>query len=158
MQLDALYQEIILDHYRRPHHKGLREPYDSEVHHVNPTCGDEITLRVRVDGDTVADVSYDAVGCSISQASASVLADLVIGRPVPEALARHDEFLALMQGRGRVSPDEDLLEDGVAFAGVAQFPGRIKCALLGWMAWKDATARAVAKDAVAEPAALKEDA
>jgi nitrogen fixation NifU-like protein len=157
MQLDSLYQEIILDHYRRPRHKGLREPYDAEVHHVNPTCGDEITLRVRVDGDTVADVSYDAVGCSISQASASVLTDLVIGKALPVAFACHAEFLALMQGRGQVSPDEDLLEDGVAFAGVAQFPGRIKCALLGWMAWKDATARAVAHDAVAAPAALKED-
>lgn len=149
MQLDSLYREIILDHYKHPHHRGLREPYDAEVHHVNPTCGDEITLRVRVDDDTVTDVSYDAVGCSISQASASVLTDLVIGKPLPEAFARHDEFLALMRGQGRVSPDEELLEDGVAFAGVAQFPGRIKCALLGWMAWKDATARA---------AALKEDA
>ena len=149
MQLDSLYQEIILDHYRHPHHKGLREPYDAEVHHVNPTCGDEITLRVRVDDEAVADVSYDAIGCSISQASTSVLTDLVIGRQVGDALELHDEFLALMQGRGTVSPDEDLLEDAVAFAGVAQFPGRIKCALLGWMAWKDATARA---------AALKEDA
>jgi len=144
MQLDSLYQEIILDHYRRPHHKGLREPYDAQVHHVNPTCGDEITLRVRLDDGTVDDVSYDAIGCSISQASASVLTDLVIGRPVPDALQVHDEFLTLMQGRGQVSPDEDVLEDAVAFAGVAQFPGRIKCALLGWMAWKDATARAVA--------------
>ena len=149
MQLDSLYQEIILDHYKHPHHKGLREPYDAEVHHVNPSCGDEITLRVRVDDDAVADVSYDAIGCSISQASTSVLTDLVIGRQVGDALELHDEFLALMQGRGTVSPDEDLLEDAVAFAGVAQFPGRIKCALLGWMAWKDATARA---------AALKEDA
>ncbi len=158
MLLDSLYQEIILDHYKHPHHQGLREPYDAEVHHVNPTCGDEITLRVRVDGDTVTDVSYDAVGCSISQASASVLTDLVIGRPLLQAFARYDEFLALMQGRGQVTADEDLLEDGVAFAGVAQFPGRIKCALLGWMACKDATARAAAGDAVADSAALKEDA
>ena len=149
MQLDSLYQEIILDHYKSPHHKGLRDPYDAQVHHVNPTCGDEITLRVRLDGEVVADVSYDAIGCSISQASASVLTDLVIGRPLPDAFARHDEFLALMQGRGTVTGDEEVLEDGVAFAGVAKFPGRIKCALLGWMAWKDATARA---------AALKEDA
>jgi len=149
MQLDSLYQEIILDHYKNPHHKGLRDPYDAEVHHVNPTCGDEITLRVRLDDGVVRDVSYDAIGCSISQASASVLTDLVIGKPLPDAFARHDEFLALMHGRGTVSPDEDVLEDGVAFAGVAQFPGRIKCALLGWMAWKDAVARA---------ATLKEDA
>ncbi len=144
MDLDALYQEIILDHYRSPHHAGLREPYEAETHHVNPTCGDEITLRVHLDGDTVADVSYDAEGCSISQAATSVMADLVIGRTLPEALAVHEEFLALMQGRGTIEPDEERLEDAVAFAGVAQFPARIKCALLGWMAWKDAVAQATA--------------
>ena len=142
MDLDTLYQEIILDHYRSPHHAGLREPYEAESHQVNPTCGDEVTLRVHLDGDTVADVSYDALGCSISQASTSVMTDLVIGRPVGEALAVHDEFLALMQGRGTLEPDEEVLEDGVAFAGVAKFPARIKCALLGWMAWKDAVAKA----------------
>ncbi len=142
MDLDTLYQEIILDHYRSPHHAGLREPYEAESRQVNPTCGDEVTLRVHLDGGTVADVSYDALGCSISQASTSVMTDLVIGRPVGEALAVHDEFLALMQGRGALEPDEEVLEDGVAFAGVAKFPARIKCALLGWMAWKDAVAKA----------------
>ena len=140
--LDSLYQEIILDHYRNPHHKGLREPFESEVHHVNPTCGDEITLRVHLDGGTVTDVSYDAEGCSISQASASVLTDLVIGQPVQQAFATHDAFLELMQGRGAVEPDEEVLEDGIAFAGVAKFPARIKCALLSWMAFKDAAVRA----------------
>ena len=105
MDLDALYQEIILDHYKNPHHKGLREPFEAEVHHVNPTCGDEVTLRVHLsDGDVVEDVSYDAVGCSISQASASVMTDLVIGKPVDEAMAIHEEFLTLMQGKGRSSP------------------------------------------------------
>jgi len=146
-ELDALYQEIILDHYKNPHHKGLREPYEAEVHHVNPTCGDEVTLRVHVaetDGVlSVADVSYDALGCSISQASASVLTDLVIGKPVDEAMSIHEEFLTLMQGKGTVEPDEDVLEDGIAFAGVAKFPARVKCALLSWMAWKDATARSL---------------
>jgi nitrogen fixation protein NifU and related proteins len=146
MELDALYQEIILDHYKNPHHRGLREPYDAEVHHVNPTCGDEVTLRVHVVDDTVVDVSYDALGCSISQAAASVMTDLVIGRNLEEAAALHEEFLALMQGRGE--PDEDHLEDGVAFAGVAKFPARIKCALLAWMAWKDATSQALAKEEV----------
>jgi nitrogen fixation NifU-like protein len=150
MDLDALYQEIILDHYKNPHHAGLREPYEAEVHHVNPTCGDEVTLRVHLSGDgesaVVEDVSYDAEGCSISQASASVLADLVIGKPVVQALAVHQDFLALMQGRGTVEPDEDVLEDGIAFAGVAKFPARIKCALLAWMAWKDATAQVVGQD------------
>ncbi|HEV7876097.1 MAG TPA: SUF system NifU family Fe-S cluster assembly protein [Nocardioides sp.] len=141
--LDVLYQEIILDHYKNPHHKGLRDPYEAEVHHVNPTCGDEVTLRVHLADGKVADVSYDSVGCSISQASASVLTDLVIGKPVDEAMSIHESFLTLMQGRGNVEPDEDVLEDGIAFAGVAKFPARVKCALLSWMAWKDATASAV---------------
>jgi nitrogen fixation protein NifU and related proteins len=142
--LESMYQEIILDHYKRPHHKGLRDPFDAEVHHVNPTCGDEVTLRVKLDGDRVADVSYDGQGCSISQASTSVMTDLVIGRTVPEALALSEEFLRLMQSKGQLEPDEDLLEDAVAFAGVSRYPARVKCALLSWMAWKDATARATA--------------
>ena len=146
-ELDSLYQEIILDHYKNPLNKGLRDPFEAEVHHVNPTCGDEVTLRVHVEGTgaavTVGDVSYDAVGCSISQAAASVLTDLVIGKPVAEAMSIHGEFLALMQGKGQVEPDEEVLEDAVAFAGVAKFPARVKCALLSWMAWKDATLTAV---------------
>ena len=141
-ELDALYQEIILDHYKNPHHAGLRDPFEAEVHHVNPTCGDEVTLRVHVADGLVSDVSYDAVGCSISQASASVMADLVIGKPVDQAMAIHENFLTLMQGKGQVLPDEDVLEDGIAFAGVAKFPARVKCALLSWMAWKDATVQA----------------
>ncbi len=147
MQLESMYQDIILDHYRNPHHKGLRDPFDAEVHHVNPVCGDEVTLRVTlkdVNGEPVVeDVSYDALGCSISQASASVMSDLVIGKPVGEAMKIGDAFLELMQSKGQAEPDEDLLEDAVAFAGVSKYPARIKCALLPWMAWKDATARAL---------------
>jgi nitrogen fixation NifU-like protein len=150
MQIQSLYQEIILDHYRNPHHKGLRDPYDAEVHHVNPTCGDEVTLRVSLKdapgGPVVTDVSYDALGCSISQASASVMADLVIGKPVSEAMAISQEFLELMQSKGAAEPDEDVLEDAVAFAGVSKYPARIKCALLGWMAWKDATSQALGEE------------
>ena len=148
MDPDSLYQEIILDHYKNPHHAGLRDPYEAEVHHVNPTCGDEITLRVHLSGAgddaVVEDVSYDAEGCSISQASTSVMADLVIGKKVAEALGILEEFQALMQGRGTVEPDEEVLEDGIAFAGVAKFPARVKCALLSWMAWKDATSQVMA--------------
>lgn len=143
-ELDALYQEIILDHYKNPHHKGLRDPFEAEVHHVNPTCGDEVTLRVHLADGTVEDVSYDCLGCSISQASASVMADLIIGKSVDEAMRIHSSFQELMQGRGNVVPDEEVLEDGIAFAGVAKFPARVKCALLSWMAWKDATAQIVA--------------
>jgi nitrogen fixation NifU-like protein len=142
MDLDSLYQEIILDHYRSPHHAGLRDPFEAEVHHVNPTCGDEVTLRVHLDGQKVVDVSYDAEGCSISQASASVMADLVIGRDLDDALSTHGAFLTLMQGKGQVEPDEEVLEDGIAFAGVAKFPARVKCALLSWMAFKDAALQA----------------
>ena len=147
MQLQDMYQEIILDHYRNPHHKGLRDPFDAQVYHVNPTCGDEVTLRVAlkdVDGEAVVDdVSFESLGCSISQASASVMTDLVIGKPVSEAMQIGDAFLDLMQSKGQLEPDEDVLEDAVAFAGVSKYPARIKCALLGWMAWKDATAQAL---------------
>jgi len=140
MSVEQLYQEIILDHYKAKHHSGLRDPYEAEVTHVNPSCGDEILLRVHLDGERVADVSYDAVGCSISQASTSVMTDLVIGREVDDALAIAAEFQAMMHSQGTAEPDEELLEDGIAFLGVSQFPARVKCALLGWSAWKDAVA------------------
>jgi nitrogen fixation protein NifU and related proteins len=142
MKVEELYQEIILDHYRSKHHSGLREPFEAEVHHVNPTCGDEVSLRVHLVGDTVEDVSYESMGCSISQASTSVMTDLVIGHDVAHGLGLYEEFLTMMQGKGQIEPDEDRLEDGVAFAGVAKFPARVKCALLGWSAFKDAVIRA----------------
>ncbi len=145
--LSSLYSEIILDHYRTPHGRGLREPFDGESHQVNPMCGDEITLRVRLgtdpSDDTVVDVSYDAHGCSISQASASVLHDLVAGQPLPLVRARLAGVRSmLMDGLSGAEPDDDLLEDAVAFTGVAKFPARIKCALLPWAAFTDAMARA----------------
>ena len=149
MSVDSMYQEIILDHYKNPHHKGLREPYEAEVHHLNPTCGDEITLRVHLDGDNIADVSYDSEGCSISQASASVLTDLVIGKSLEEAMTAYDAFVELMQSKGQLEPDEDVLEDGIAFAGVSKYPARVKCALLAWMAWRDAINQAE-RDAVTQ--------
>jgi len=142
MKVEDLYQEIILDHYRTKHHSGLRQPYDAEVRHVNPTCGDEVLLRVRLDGDTVTDVSYEAMGCSISQASTSVMTDLVIGNDIAYDLDLYEEFLTLMQSKGQIKPDEERLEDGIAFAGVAKFPARVKCALIGWSAFRDAVLRA----------------
>lgn len=144
MSVEQMYQEIILDHYKAKHHSGLRDPFEAEVTHVNPSCGDEIMLRVHLDGETVADVSYDAVGCSISQASTSIMSDLVIGKTVDEGLALAEAFSEMMHSRGEMEPDEDVLEDAVAFIGVAKFPARVKCALLGWSAWKDAVARALA--------------
>jgi nitrogen fixation NifU-like protein len=148
MLLESMYQEIILDHYKNPHHRGLAESYDAEAHHVNPTCGDEVTVRVRLSagggGAVVEEVTHQGQGCSISQASSSVMSDLVTGRRLDEALATQEEFLTLMQSRGEpVAVDEERLEDAVAFAGVAKYPARVKCALLGWMAFKDAAARAV---------------
>ncbi|WP_461009350.1 Fe-S cluster assembly sulfur transfer protein SufU [Streptomyces capparidis] len=145
MKLDSMYQDVILDHYKHPHGKGLRDG-DAEVHHTNPTCGDEITLRVRLDGPVIADVSYESQGCSISQASASVLNELLVGKQLDEARRIQETFLELMQSKGGVEPDdamEDVLEDAVAFAGVSKYPARVKCALLSWMAWKDATAQAL---------------
>lgn len=144
-----MYQDVILDHYKHPHGRGLRSG-DAEVHHVNPTCGDEITLRVRYEGDTIADVSYEGQGCSISQASASVLNELLVGKRLEEALGIQAAFLELMQSKGRITPDEKLeevLEDAVAFAGVSKYPARVKCALLSWMAWKDASAKALGEAA-----------
>lgn len=141
-----LYQELILEHSKRPHRAGLREPFDAEVHHVNPTCGDEVTLRVDVTGTgsdaVITDVSYRAQGCSISVASSSVLAEEVIGRPVSQALATFEAMRAMLTSRGQVVGDEDVIGDGVAFAGVSKYPARVKCALLGWTALTDALARA----------------
>jgi nitrogen fixation protein NifU and related proteins len=153
MTVDSMYQEIILDHYRNPQHKGLREPYDVEVHHVNPTCGDEVTLRVRLSGDAVQDVSYDSIGCSISQASASVMSELLRDRNVDDALSVQEQFLALLQSRGEGAAtvgELDRLDDAIAFAGVSRYPARIKCALLAWMAWKDAVLQARGRTTVSE--------
>jgi nitrogen fixation protein NifU and related proteins len=142
--MEQMYQEVILDHYKHPHRRGLREPFGAEVYHVNPTCGDEVTLRVALsdDGEQVLDVSYDGQGCSISQAATSVLTDLVIDQSVGDALKTVAAFNEMISSRGKIEGDEDVLGDGIAFAGVAKYPARIKCALLGWMAFKDAVAQA----------------
>jgi len=145
MQLESMYQEIILDHYRDPHGRGLREPYEGESYQVNPTCGDEVTLRVHLDGDVVQDVSYEGLGCSISQASQSVLHDLVRGKTLEQTLAIGADFLTLIQSKGDQAVADSLeesLDDAVAFVGVGKYPARIKCALLGWMALKVALGQA----------------
>lgn len=144
MKMEQMYQEVILDHYKHPHNRGLREPFAAEVHHVNPTCGDEVTLRVTLsdDAETVADISYDGQGCSISQAATSVLTDQVIGQSVGDAVKTVEAFTEMISSRGNIEGDEDVLGDGIAFAGVAKYPARVKCALLGWMAFKDALVQA----------------
>ncbi|WP_047259603.1 Fe-S cluster assembly sulfur transfer protein SufU [Corynebacterium uterequi] len=145
MSMEAMYQEVILDHYKNPKHAGLREPFDAEVHHVNPSCGDELTLRVRLsdDGERIEDISYDAQGCSISQASTSVMTDEIIGLGIPEAMGKLAEFEKMITSRGTEEGDAELIGDGVAFAGVSKFPARVKCALLGWKAYQAATAEAL---------------
>ncbi len=144
MELDSLYQEVILDHYKSPKHKGLSEQKDVQVHHNNPSCGDEVTLNLVIDHQVVKDISWDGVGCSISMASTSVMSELLIGKNYQDAIKILDAFVELMQSKGKAVGDEDLLEDGVAFAGVSKFPARIKCALLGWMAFKDASTQVMA--------------
>ena len=138
MSLESMYQEIILEHYKSPQGKGLRGDFVAEVHHVNPTCGDEITLRAHRTVDGSVDISYDNQGCSISQASASVMFELVEGKSVQDAFELEAQFLQLMQSKGQGIGNEETLGDAVAFGGVSQFPARVKCALLGWMAMKDA--------------------
>jgi nitrogen fixation NifU-like protein len=148
-----MYQEVILDHYKHPHHRGLREPYNAESYQVNPTCGDEVTLRVTLsdDGEQVSDISYDGQGCSISQASTSVLTDQVIGQDIGTALKTVAAFTEMISSRGAVEGDEDVIGDGIAFAGVSKYPARVKCALLGWMAFKSALADASASSGVLAP-------
>lgn len=145
MNLESMYQEVILDHYKNPQHSGLRDPFNAEVHHVNPSCGDELTLRVRLNPETntIEDISYEAEGCSISQASTSVMAEELIGLTMSEAKAKLDEFETMVTSRGEVEGDPEVIGDGVAFAGVAKFPARVKCALLGWKAYQAAAADAV---------------
>ena len=142
MQLDNLYQEVILDHYKNPQNKHVAPDNDAQVHHVNPSCGDEITLGVKLDGDTVVSVNWDGVGCSISQASASIMSELLVGKSLEQANALSETFLHLMQSKGSEEGDPEVLEDAVALAGVSKYPARIKCALLGWMAFKDASVQA----------------
>ena len=155
--MEQLYQQVILDHSKRPTGKGL-EPLDptlpgGESHQVNPTCGDEVTMRVNVSGEgedqIVSSVTWDGQGCSISQASISVLTELVVGHKVSEATKVAEIFRDLMNTRGKGFPEDDesaeekeeLLGDATAFTGVSQFPARIKCALLGWSALKDTFAQ-----------------
>lgn len=143
MDLTSLYTDIIFEHDKRPLHAGLREPFDAEVHHVNPTCGDEITLRVHLgsgeDGAVrVEDVSYDAMGCAMSRSSASIMSDLLIGRTLAEIepIAAHMD--QVMHARGKQAGDEEIIGDGIALVGAAKFPNRVKCVLMSWKAFQAA--------------------
>ena len=144
MELDSLYQEVILDHYRKPHHKGLQDGFGIQVKHNNPSCGDEVTLNLTITDGVIKAISWDGVGCSISMASVSMMSDLLMNQNYEKANEILAEFVELMQSKGKSQGDEELLDDAVAFAGVSKFPARIKCALLGWMAYKDASSQLMA--------------
>lgn len=137
MSMEEMYQEIILDHYRKP--KNRAPSLDGEsvhVHHSNPLCGDEMDLRIRVVDGVLDGIVFDGEGCSISQASASVMTGVVGGRELDDVLDLAEQFRLMMHGQSPARLDD--LEDAIAFEGVAKFPVRVKCALLGWMAVRDA--------------------
>ncbi|MGO4681652.1 Fe-S cluster assembly sulfur transfer protein SufU [Microbacterium sp. 2MCAF23] len=146
--LEDLYQELILDHSKRPHGKGLLgaedDPHTGESHQRNPICGDEITLRARVsdDGERITEVSWEGSGCSISQASASMLTELVVGHSREEAGELIDGFREALRSRGAMELDEDVYGDAAALTGVSRYVARVKCAMLGWVALEDALRRA----------------
>lgn len=141
MDLQALYQEIIVDHYKHPRGRGLLAEPTGEAHHINPTCGDEATVQVALKGGALV-IGYEGQGCSISQASASVMSELLSGASPDVAARTRDAFVELMHSKGAGDPDEEVLGDAVAFAGVAKYPARVKCALLPWMALQDAEIKA----------------
>lgn len=136
-RLSALYQELILDHYRRPRNKGTLDDATHTVSLNNPLCGDEIDLQLRVDGDVIKDVRFIGRGCSISQASASMMTQLLKDKSIPQAVALAERMSAMMQGEDAAARDKALGELR-ALAGVSKFPVRIKCALLPWNALTDA--------------------
>lgn len=141
-ELESLYQEIIVDHYKHPRGKGLLSAAAGEAHHINPTCGDEVTVQVSLSADGSIVIGYEGQGCSISQASASVMSELLNGANPPASEPIREAFVELMHSKGNAEPDEDVLGDAVAFAGVAKYPARVKCALLPWMAFQDASIKA----------------
>jgi len=144
MELDSLYQEVILDHYKHPQHKGLSPTFSAQVSHVNLSCGDEITLNIILEKGVITSLTWEGQGCAISQASVSMMTDLLTGKVLEAADIIVRSFSDLMASKGTSDGDPLILEDAVAFAGVSKFPSRIKCALLGWMAFKDAAIQAQA--------------
>ncbi|GAA3647086.1 Fe-S cluster assembly sulfur transfer protein SufU [Microbacterium marinilacus] len=133
-ELEELYRELILDHSRHPVGKGDPATAEHTHHELNPSCGDEITMGVTVDDDgSISRLVWEGQGCSISMASASVMSDMLTGASRLDALARVEEFRAMLRSRGTTEPPESL-EDAAAFQGVAKYVMRVKCAMLGWVA------------------------
>lgn len=142
--LESLYQELILDHAKHPRGIGLAPdgPDAASSHQRNPVCGDEITVRVRVEDGAVGELTWEGAGCSISQASASMLAELAVGMPRSEASAMIDRFREALRSRGAIPLDEDEFGDAAALSGVSRYSARVKCAMLAWVALEDALPRA----------------
>jgi len=140
-ELESLYQDIIVDHVKHPRRHGLHDGATVESHQLNPTCGDEITLQLTLDGDTVTDAAWTGRGCMVSQSSASILAEQLPGLTAAEVAERVESFRASMRSRGEIPVDEDLLGDAVALEGAAKFVARVKCAMLAWVAAEDALAQ-----------------
>jgi nitrogen fixation NifU-like protein len=136
-ELSELYQEVILDHYRRPRNKGILEQPTHTIALNNPLCGDEIDLHLRVEGDVIKEVRFVGRGCSISQAAASMMTQVVKDARIPDALALAGRVSAMMQG-DEVAAKDKALGDLRALAGVSKFPIRVKCAMLPWNALQDA--------------------
>jgi nitrogen fixation NifU-like protein len=140
--LEDLYRETIMDHARAPHHFGLRDGGSAESHQLNPTCGDEVTVRLHLaEGGNVESISWEGRGCAISQASASLLADLVHDLAPDELEERIVNFREMMRSRGQVAGDEQLLGDAVVLQGASRYVARVKCAMLSWVALEDALTR-----------------
>ena len=145
--LDQLYQQVILDHSRRRTGEGLESGgtrHTAENHQYNPTCGDEINVRVSLDeaGDRVESLTWEGDGCSISMASASVLSEMAPGMSMGEFATTVDQFREMLRSRGQIEPDEESLGDAAAFAGVSKFVARVKCAMLAWVAAEEAAKEA----------------
>lgn len=153
-ELDGLYQQVILDHARARDGYGLavEEGATATSHQHNPMCGDDLTVRVRLAGDRIRDVSWEGSGCTISQASASMLAGLVEDRTAAEAEKLIGEFRDAQRSRGAVELDEDRFGDAAALSGVSKFTARVKCAMLAWVAFEDALTRAAGAAPAAPPA------
>jgi nitrogen fixation protein NifU and related proteins len=154
--LGGLYQEVILDLARHPHAKGLEDGASASSHQINPTCGDEVTLQLHMDGDRIDRIRWEGDGCAISQSSTSILADLAPGLTVPELQERIEAFRTAMRSKGRIEPDEELLGDAVVLGGVSKYTARVKCAMLAWVAAEDALLHLYTASRRPSPAAATE--
>ncbi len=139
MKLEDLYRQVIMDHYKNPRNKGLvKDDSYKEIHLHNPSCGDDITIEVKVENDVITDVLQDGTGCSICCSSASVMSETLKGKTIEEAKKIIEDFFEMIQGNNITEDEEEALGEALAYKGVSQFPARIKCATLAWKACEKA--------------------